>query len=98
MDIEDLRLYFRSHIDPVVYEKRKESSEFIDQLLGFEISKIESNISKKKEYENWSHIGCSRFSTPYEECIEILTHLKLEPTARLVDVGAAYGRLSLIHI
>ncbi|MCO5142247.1 MAG: class I SAM-dependent methyltransferase [Oligoflexia bacterium] len=96
MKIDELRVFFQNHKDPLQYEMRKTSSEAIDKAIGFEISKIENRILRRQDYENWSHIGCSRFSTPYEECQEILLSLDIEKNATLADLGAAYGRWGIV--
>lgn len=96
MKLIDLQLFFKNHRDPIHYEERKKSSTIIDKLIGYEIDKVEQNVQRNKDYENWSHIGCDRFSTPYEECIEIFSQLRLKKDAILIDLGAAYGRWGII--
>jgi hypothetical protein len=67
-----------------------------DLRLGFEIDRVERALGAIEGVETWHSKGSSVFQTPYSELREILNLLSLPRGARLVDLGAAYGRMGIV--
>lgn len=81
------------------YEEEKRHSEKVDAWLGFETDTIEkrllnSALAKQAGREFWIGKSVQTFSTPYTEFRSILNELKPVERARIVDLGAGYGRLA----
>jgi hypothetical protein len=67
-----------------------------DLRLGFEIARVERSLASIEGVETWHSKGSAVFQTPYSELAEILDLLSLPLGAKLVDLGAAYGRLGVV--
>lgn len=88
--------------------ENKDSSERIDDILGFRISEIEKelllelghfkSLSKKKVYtsETWIGLEPQMLQTPYWEILEFYQILAKFNPYSFVDLGAGYSRLGVV--
>ncbi len=72
------------------------TDEQIDDRLGFQIERVEASIRPLAGVELWQSQGPRVFQTPYAELADILRYLALPAGARIVDLGAGYGRLGIV--
>ncbi len=87
-------------------------AKMIDGILGFHIAKVERNLERKHcnydkmyssrrndqyiEHHTWIGLKPQVLLTPYSDFVDILNHLPLEQMTKVVDFGAAYGRLGIV--
>lgn len=72
------------------------SDEDADRELGYRIPEVEAGLQPVQGAELWQSKGSRIFQTPYRELDSMLEALALEPGSKIVDLGAAYGRLGLV--
>lgn len=108
-DTEEVMLPF-DPLDPypwvpensVSYEEEKNHSRQVDAWLGFEIDQVEASLLSRnrtpegRSYEAWTGLCPQSLMTPYTELRRVLKDLAPEAGERLVDLGAAYGRLGFV--
>lgn len=77
-------------------EGAREHSEKLDQLLGFQIPKIEKQLLECAQslnpggsHKSWGQI----LQTPYSELKQMCELLNPAPGSRLIDLWAGYGRM-----
>lgn len=91
-------------------ESAKSLSHEIDMSFGFKIAEIEADLLQKyrkisnkedkdKEFsssETWVGLHPDTLQTTYPELIKVFHYLKSRDINKIVDLGAAYGRLGLV--
>lgn len=84
-------------LQPEQYAEAKRHAAAVDAWLGIEIERVEKSILPSVDGEQtWSDRHSSIFLTPYVELRTWLEFLALPPNARVVDLGAGYGRLGFV--
>jgi hypothetical protein len=87
------------------YREEQEHSRQVDAFLGLEIARVEADLVKKgvpaptgEEWaqERWIGLAPDALLTPYTELRELLALLAPQPGSRIVDLGAAYGRMGFV--
>lgn len=87
-------------------------AKMVDTILGFHIPKVERNLEMRhgnydkvhnqrrrddyQEHHTWIGLKPQVLLTPYSDFVDILQHLPLNKMERIVDFGAAYGRLGIV--
>ena len=82
----------------------REHSHELDVALGFEILKIEKNLIKHSKStcntgvggERWIGLNPHILQTPYSEISHFLSLFKEYDLQKVVDFGAAYGRVAFV--
>lgn len=96
---------------PAGIHPRRQSKK-IDRILGYKIGKIEQGLlrkykayfkneseGRKQHYEGtqtWIGLHPQVLQTPYSEILEFFTLLKPHAPKKVVDLGAAYGRVGVV--
>ena len=83
------------------YYSQQLHSQAVDAWLGFEIDRIETELQQNVEdsferQEQWIGLKPAALQTPYTEIRAILELIRLAPGNRVVDLGAAYGRMGQV--
>jgi precorrin-6B methylase 2 len=78
------------------YADAKAFSRQLDQELGFRIDVVEKLILENHPHTPWAGLEPQALQTPYPEIRMMLAQLDLQPGQMIVDLGAAYGRMSLV--
>ncbi|HUP56640.1 MAG TPA: class I SAM-dependent methyltransferase [Bdellovibrionota bacterium] len=87
------------------YREEQEHSRHVDAFLGLEIVRVEEALVRRgvpaptgEEWvqERWIGLAPDALLTPYTELRELLSILAPEPGSRIVDLGAAYGRMGFV--
>lgn len=79
----------------------------VDQWLGIDSESTEKNLAKHTDYsltrdsrgvlqQSWIGLNPSALLTPYSELRRILTELNPKEGDRIIDLGAAYGRMAFV--
>jgi hypothetical protein len=82
--------------DSHTYAEAQEHSREVDQWLGLNAEKIETQVKPAEGQQNWAGLGAQALMTPYTELRQILEKLKPGPGETIVDLGAAYGRMAFV--
>ena len=93
--------------EKVSYSEILRHSQAVDAWLGFKFEKIESSLnaigSRQKpshasedHQQLWFGLAAQSLLTPYVEISALLKRLNLRPGHRVVDLGAAYGRMAFV--
>ena len=93
--------------ETVSYSEILRHSQAVDAWLGFKFEKIESSLnahgsrqkptlSSEEHQQLWFGLAAQSLLTPYVEIRAILKRLNLRPGHRVVDLGAAYGRMAFV--
>src|SRR5690606_39026298 len=80
------------------YQDQQLHSEYIDQILGIDVDKIEESLNSK-DYDNceaWIGLAPRQLQTPYDELLMITQLLQLRENEHVLDLGAGYGRLGFV--
>lgn len=78
------------------YTDAKKFSRELDEKLGFQIEKIESEILKNSPQTPWAGLDPQALQTPYPEIRMMLHTLDLQAGQTIIDLGAGYGRMGLV--
>ena len=97
-------LFDENNLFPLVgadlsYSEAQKHSALVDAALGLAMDEIEIRIATKNAAQDqnlWYGLPTQTLLTPYTELRQILEQLKLQPGERIVDLGAAYGRLGFV--
>jgi hypothetical protein len=84
-----------------------EQSHLLDQILGYEIERIESVLScehedyyktrlKEGESQRWFGLHPQTLQTPFSEILDFLLLLKKYQINKVIDLGAGYGRVGVV--
>ena len=93
--------------EEVSYSEILRHSQAVDAWLGFKFEKIESLLyangsrqkpshSSEEHQQLWFGLAAQSLLTPYVEIRAMLKRLNLGPGQRVVDLGAAYGRMAFV--
>ena len=83
----------------ISYAEAQKHSALVDVSLGLAMDEIEIRIATKNAGQDqnlWYGLPTQTLLTPYTELRQILNQLSLKPHERIVDLGAAYGRLGFV--
>jgi hypothetical protein len=81
----------------VPYRAEKDHAREVDQFLGLRVEEVERTLVDPRDgAKRWISQGPSIFQTPYTELRFILSQLEILDLERVVDLGAAYGRLGFV--
>jgi hypothetical protein len=96
-------------LDPAQYstQELQRHSEGVDRWLGFEISGIEERLSRQGCLERpgqrsgtaqqlWFGLATQMLLTPYVELRSLLEKLGPKAGEKIIDLGAAYGRMGFV--
>jgi len=97
---------FLEHLDyhDQSWHHQAQLDSLIDLASGIQTKKISEQIQKanRKEFndshqgeETYSFAGPELLLTPYTEILNVFQAMKLKPGAKVVDLGAGFGRLGL---
>lgn len=78
------------------YSDAQRFSKNLDELLGFQIDAVESQILENSPHTPWAGLEPQALQTPYAEIRMMLNQVGLQPEQTVVDLGAAYGRMGLV--
>ena len=86
--------------DQWTYAREQAHSERVDEWLGLRTEETEARVqaeTKAGQDENlWVGLPVTALLTPYTETRRMLAMLALPPGARIVDLGAGYGRMAFV--
>lgn len=94
-------LYPLLAFEDYTYQEAKEHALLVDDHLGFDCESVEATLrhgikNATPDQQNWENLPLQAMQTPYVELRGILDLLKPQPTEKLIDLGAAYGRLGFV--
>ena len=79
------------------YAAEKAHASLVDAHLGLATEATEKTIRPPPDgAERWLHVPVDTFLTPYTELRRMLGEINPAPGARIVDLGAGYGRLGFV--
>lgn len=96
------RLFFESD-EQASYPDLKFESAKIDEALGFEIARVEAEITRihsgelaQEKSRTWVGLDPATLQTPYHDLKLMLEKLSLMAGECVVDLGAGYGRMGIV--
>ena len=81
----------------VPYSAEKDHARKADLFVGLRVEEVERTLVDPRDgAKRWISKGSAIFQTPYTELRFILSQLEIHDLERVVDLGAAYGRLGFV--
>lgn len=92
--------YLRSLLEEIqpTYQDAKVHSAKIDEFLDYRLEEIEKNLMKDQNSDQqfWIGLDIQIMQTPYSEILSMFHHLNLAKGQKVIDLGAAYGRMGIV--